>query len=84
MIFVAPNSHGDPRAIGCGNEKSVGTGTHLIRGTEVTTHAVELIFQPLVLDVGLDAQVVEQVDRACFDQRKMRRVIDNRSATPYG
>ncbi len=37
-----------------------------------------------MLEMGYVTVKVENVDRSCFDQRKMRRVVDNRSATPYG
>jgi hypothetical protein len=36
-----------------------------------------------MLDMGYLTVRVEQVDRSYFDQRKLRRVVDRRSETPF-
>jgi phenylacetate-coenzyme A ligase PaaK-like adenylate-forming protein len=57
---------------------------HLVEESKIIDALYEVFEFDEMLDMGYLKVTVEQVERSCFDQRKLRRVIDLRSATPFG
>ncbi len=57
---------------------------HEVEAQKVTDALYEVFEFDEMLEMGYLTVKVERVDRSCFDQRKLRRVVDRRSDTPYG